>query len=224
MGIVMGYISLLCFLLLVGKYVARKTKRDKINRFFGKLHKPISCVFLLTCVMHMCLVFPVLKARDILVTASGLIAFFIVILLILLCHIIKDGKKKMFWHRVLTIILLIIAIFHITVYIFDFMEYKEKIRAIDIRKIDVTGIADGDYIGDYDAGYIYAKVQVVVKDGKMKEIRILEHRNERGQRAESIVEHIVDKQRLDVDAVTGATNSSLVIEKACENAITQSYK
>ena len=88
----------------------------------------------------------------------------------------------------------------------------------------MTGIADGDYIGDYDAGYIYAKVQVVVKDGKMKEIRILEHRNERGQRAESIVEHIVDKQRLDVDAVTGATNSSLVIEKACENAITQSYK
>lgn len=68
-------------------------------------------------------------------------------------------------------------------------------------------------------GYIYAKVQVIIKDGKISEIEILEHRNERGQGAEGISEKIIEQQRIDADTVTGATNSSLVIEKACENAL-----
>lgn len=34
----------------------------------------------------------------------------------------------------------------------------------------------------------------------------------------------MDEQRVDVDAVTGATNSSIVIEKACVNALMKSYE
>lgn len=30
---------------------------------------------------------------------------------------------------------------------------------------------------------------------------------------------LAEQQRIDVDTVTGATNSGLVIEKACENAL-----
>ena len=60
-------------------------------------------------------------------------------------------------------------------------------------------------------------------DGKISDIEIWEHRNERGGKAESIIEDILEEQRIDVDAVTGATNSSLVIEKACENALSDWY-
>ena len=41
--------------------------------------------------------------------------------------------------------------------------------------------------------------------------------------AVSIIEDILEEQRIDVDAVTSATNSSLVIEKACENALSDWY-
>lgn len=34
MGIVTGYICLICFVLLAGKYVARKTNHQQINTFF----------------------------------------------------------------------------------------------------------------------------------------------------------------------------------------------
>ena len=34
-----------------------------------------------------------------------------------------------------------------------------------------------------------------------------------------VIDRILDQQRLDVDAISGATNSSKVIKKAVENAI-----
>ena len=49
----------------------------------------------------------------------------------------------------------------------------------------------------------------------------MEHRNERGKAAEVIVGNVVATQEINVDAVSGATNSSNVIKKAIENAITQ---
>ncbi len=62
-------------------------------------------------------------------------------------------------------------------------------------------------------GFIYAKVEVTVENGKMTNINILEHKQERGKAAEAITDKIVDGQRIDVDAVSGATNSSTVIKK-----------
>jgi uncharacterized protein with FMN-binding domain len=47
----------------------------------------------------------------------------------------------------------------------------------------------------------------------------LEHRHERGKTAEVITDSIIDEQKIDVDAISGATNSSTVIKKAVENAL-----
>ena len=67
--------------------------------------------------------------------------------------------------------------------------------------------------------FIYAKVEVTVQNGEITNINILEHRNERGKTAEVIADSIVDEQKIDVDAISGATNSSTVIKKAVENAL-----
>ncbi len=67
--------------------------------------------------------------------------------------------------------------------------------------------------------FIYAKVEVTVENGEIKSVNILEHRQERGKAAESVTDKIVDEQKIDVDAIAGATNSSTVIKKAVENAL-----
>ena len=67
--------------------------------------------------------------------------------------------------------------------------------------------------------FIYAKVEVTVEDGEIVSINILEHRHERGKAAEKVIEKIIEEQKTDVDAVSGATNSSTVIKKAVENAL-----
>jgi uncharacterized protein with FMN-binding domain len=48
---------------------------------------------------------------------------------------------------------------------------------------------------------------------------LLEHKNEHGKLAEIIINRIISEQKIDVDAVTGATNSSKVIEGAIQNAL-----
>ena len=67
--------------------------------------------------------------------------------------------------------------------------------------------------------FIYAKVEVAVQNEEITNINILEHRHERGKTAEVIADSIVDEQKIDVDAISGATNSSTVIKKAVENAL-----
>ena len=101
----------------------------------------------------------------------------------------------------------------------DFAEYQNKISSIEIDNVDLSQIADGSYEGEYDAGYIYARVRVEINDGKIESVTLLEHRNERGKPAEIITDDILEQQKIDVDAVSGATNSSKVIQKTVENAI-----
>lgn len=80
-------------------------------------------------------------------------------------------------------------------------------------------MSDGIYIGEYDVNFIYAKVEVTVQDGKITNIELLGHKNERGKPAEAILGKMIDAQRINVNAVSGATNSSTVIKKATENAL-----
>ena len=57
-------------------------------------------------------------------------------------------------------------------------------------------------IQEYDVNFIYAKVEVDVSGGKIIDVRILEHRQERGKAAEAVANEIVDEQRIDVDTVS----------------------
>lgn len=104
-------------------------------------------------------------------------------------------------------------------YLYNVNLYQCKVRAIEISDVDLSLIPDGIYMGECDVHFIYAKVAVTVRSGRITALNVLEHRNDRGSAAESIVDDIVKKQRIDVDAVAGATNSSMVIEKAVENAL-----
>ncbi|BBF44858.1 FMN-binding domain-containing protein [Lachnospiraceae bacterium KM106-2] len=181
----------------------------------------MSGIFFLACIAHLLFAIPVLNARSIAVVSSGIFAFAVAILLITLCHVTKDKKKKMLWHRILSVVLLLVVGIHLVTYFVDFNQYKNKIQEIRIGEPDLSKVSNGTYIGEYNVGYIDAKVQVKVEDKRITDIQILEHKTERGKKAEKIVDAMVDQQKIHVDAVTGATNSSLVIEKACENALRQ---
>ncbi len=139
--------------------------------------------------------------------------------LICLCHIIKEKKKKIWWHRCLTIIMAICIVSHVITYIMDFKNYQQKVTNIVFEDIELANIEDGTYQGEYDVGYIYAKVEVEIRDNEIVSINILEHRNERGESAEKITDDMVAEQEINTDAVSGATNSSNVIKKAVENAL-----
>lgn len=107
------------------------------------------------------------------------------------------------------------------IYLKGVADYQRAVRETVIEEIDLTRVADGTYTGEYDVGFVSARVEVAVESGEIMGIRILEHKNGRGAPGEAVAGAMIDQQRIGVDAVTGATNSSTVIKKAVENALRQ---
>ncbi|MCL2034276.1 MAG: FMN-binding protein [Oscillospiraceae bacterium] len=97
--------------------------------------------------------------------------------------------------------------------------YHKTVAGITYSGIDISDIPDGVYIGECDVDFVYAKVEVTVKDKAITKIDLLEHKNGRGEAAEGLEQRIVEQQRIDVDSVSGATSSSKVIKKAVDNAL-----
>lgn len=111
------------------------------------------------------------------------------------------------------------AIIVVGKYLISVKNYQKAVKELKIGSIDLSKVSDGEYSGNCDVDYIYAKVLVTVKDHKIENIYLSEHRNERGKIAEAIPDMVVKSQSTQVDTVSGATNSSKVILKAIENAL-----
>lgn len=111
-----------------------------------------------------------------------------------------------------------------SVYLGKVLHYQITVKNLTYSDIFIGDITNGTYIGECDVDFIYAKVAVTVENGEMTRIEILEHKNDRGASAEKITEDIVRQQTVDVDTVSGATNSSKVIKKAVEKALTEKIK
>ncbi len=104
-------------------------------------------------------------------------------------------------------------------YLYDVNQYQTTVQSMTFGNVDISQIPDGIYEGECNVNYIVAKVQVSVEEGKLEKIILLDHKNERGSSAEQIIDDMVYEQKVNVDTISGATNSSKVIMKAVENAL-----
>lgn len=127
---------------------------------------------------------------------------------------------KKIWIIAASLVLLIGIVWGAT-YLIQVRNYQNKVANLVTADLPFTGLKDGVYDGECDVRFIDAKVRVTVKDGRVADITILKHKNGHGAPAEAILGEIVQRQTLEVDAVSGATNSSRVLKKAVENALTQ---
>ncbi|QOX62019.1 FMN-binding protein [Anoxybacterium hadale] len=101
----------------------------------------------------------------------------------------------------------------------DVMYYKKAVEELSIESIDLSRVKDGTYTGSCDARLVAATVKVTVVGGKITDIKLMKHKNDRGKAGEAVVDEILKQQKPDVDAISGATNSSRIIMKAVENAL-----
>ena len=130
---------------------------------------------------------------------------------------VRFSKKQII---IVIIVVLFVACGIFINYLNNVKHYQQTVQAMTFSEIDLSSVPDGVYVGECDVDFIYAKVQVSIVSGVMSNIDIIEHRNEKGATAEKIVTDIVEEQKIDVDAISGATNSSKVLKKAVENALT----
>lgn len=123
--------------------------------------------------------------------------------------------------KILLIIFIVVLLFFIAGKIV-MKNMVRNVQHIPVSMPDLSVMQDGNYIGEYSITPVYVKVEISVHNHQITGIVILEHGNGLGSAAESIVNYVVKKQSLDIDAVSGATVSSKCILKAIENAIEKS--
>ena len=92
--------------------------------------------------------------------------------------------------------------------------------------VEPEGLKDGVYEGEYKKGINKVVVKVTINDGRIAEIELVKHTASWiGKKANEIIpQRIVEQQSTQVDAVSGATNSSRVIMNAVQKAIEKAYK
>ena len=132
----------------------------------------------------------------------------------------KPGISK-FQKIVLAVIgaVVFVAIIFGGKYLMSVQKYQNIVKDIKISKVDLSKISNGTYTGSCDALYVASEVSVTIKDHKITNIILLKHKTEKGKSAEVITGNVVKAQSLQVDTITGATNSSKVILKSIENAL-----
>jgi uncharacterized protein with FMN-binding domain len=101
------------------------------------------------------------------------------------------------------------------------MQYSQLVhyRNLPIIEINLSNIDDGDFIGKVNYGFEY-EVMVHVKNHIIENIEIIKNRDSFYARlAEGIKHKILREQKINIDAVTGATTTSKILMKAVETAI-----
>jgi uncharacterized protein with FMN-binding domain len=116
-------------------------------------------------------------------------------------------------------VILVSLIFLAGRYFYMLLKYKQIVADIVIESPNIANISDGTYRGEFDAIMISADVSVTISDHRITYIKINKHINGRGQPAERITDDVLSAQSLNVDTITGATNSSKVILKAIDIAL-----
>ena len=118
-------------------------------------------------------------------------------------------------------VLLVVALIIVVVFLL-YRRIENKLNALPglpIADVDFNQVPDGTYTGSYAAFPVRVKVKANVSDGKLTDLALLEHRNGQGQEAEKILQNVLSSQHLQVDVISGATYSSVVILKAVESAL-----
>jgi len=217
---ILGIFSAVLFVLVSAVFVTRRLPAGSpVKKAAHQIHKPLGYALVVLVALHLALTLKLFHQRPLTVYLLGFGMLACALVCCLSNTLFKKARSSLLMHRIAALCMALMLTTHVAFCITSFSEYKREVADISIGQTDISALADGTYEGDCNVGYIYAKARVMVNDGEIASIDLLEHRNERGAAGEGVLERIVEEQTVCVDAVSGATNSSRVIEKAVENAL-----
>jgi uncharacterized protein with FMN-binding domain len=122
------------------------------------------------------------------------------------------------------LIVLGIVIMVVVIFLFWMINSQEiELSNVFYPSVNMNDVKDGTYIDEAKVGLVFVKVQVNVINNKLSEITILEHDNGLGKPAEVIIDKMIEANKYDVDAISGATTSSEAFKSAVGKALLHSY-
>ena len=218
---IFGAITAILFLFSAASFITRRNGKGEADYTASKGQRILSVTLLITALLHLVAVSKLLRQRPPLMILLGVLLMLCLLVAVVVpwfFHMSRPRRQKVYQAALVVFVIGLVA--HIGVGLSSFSTYRSQVLALN-PYAEIGNVSNGTYIGECDAGYIYVKVRVTVQGGRMTDIALLEHRNEHGTPAEAIIERVLQQQSLQVDRVSGATNSSKVILQAVENALKQ---
>lgn len=135
----------------------------------------------------------------------------------------RKGKRKMLGWLIPLGIVLILGISFAVAWPKLMKEHAEAM-SLPLNAVDFSRLKDGTYTGVYEGGmykWRASEVEVTVTSGKVSEITVIHTSlGDKGtQYTNPLYQQVLDKQTLQVDAVSGATLTSKAALQAVENAL-----
>ncbi|MBD3318128.1 MAG: FMN-binding protein [Chitinivibrionales bacterium] len=126
--------------------------------------------------------------------------------------------------KIVLIVVGVIVLLLAVGFIFATMGLSE-IKNMAINEVDLSKISDGVYTGTFQKARWTHNVEVTVKDHKITEIKNTNELPEGNKKlVDGAIEKILQKQSVDIDAVSGATVSTKAFQKAVEDALEEGRK
>lgn len=243
LSLLLAWITVFLLLITAFKYIARISRSAKLNRFFHRLHIPVGVLLIVTGLLHGLLAgnfadtsISNIRIGEVLFSFNWGTFCFILSVLLALSYVTRRILKKnwMNVHRILTIGMLITVVLHVvdvgiqlparilsgkTDTSYEQGELKDQVN----ESISFSGaqLQDGVYEGSAQGYKDSIEVSVTVEDGMVTDIQVTKENDTPSyfERAKTVIEEIINKQSLNVDAVSGATYSSAGILNAVNNAL-----
>lgn len=245
-SMIIAWITVILAFLSASQFIIRISKVRSLKKLSHKLHIPVGTLMIVTGLFHG--LFAGNMADTHLSEATvgtiffslnwGTICFFVSLLLALSYLFRKKLKKKwMTFHRILTICLLFLICIHIADVGVQLparllgqntnsIEEETQIKNGINNSVSFSGatLKDGTYKGSAEGYKDTIEVSVNVEKGIVTSIDILKENDTPKffNRTKKIIDEILDQQSLDVDAVSGATYSSMGIINAVNDALSSS--
>lgn len=128
-------------------------------------------------------------------------------------------RRTVFFGILLCILFICFLIIYFNV-IKPINQTKIEVRNMKIEDVDLNNVKNGTYSGDYNYGAFYCAVEVTVLNHKISDIKIVENEDTKyAKKAEDVILKVIEKQKVNVDTVSGATTTSKALLKATENAL-----
>ncbi|NLK72812.1 MAG: FMN-binding protein [Clostridiales bacterium] len=128
-------------------------------------------------------------------------------------------NRTVFFGVLLCILIIVFLMIHFN-FIKPINQTIIEVRNMKIEDVDLNNVKNGTYSGDYNYGAFYCAVEVTVLNHKISDIKIVKNEDTKyAKKAEGVILKVIEKQKVNVDTVSGATTTSKALLKATENAL-----
>lgn len=95
----------------------------------------------------------------------------------------------------------------------------KELKNLSLQNIEISNIADGTYTGYANTTFLKVKLELIVQNGTLQDVKILMNEGSVGQNVASITETMVKENKIIVSPIPDEEIASVVFMAAATNAL-----